>query len=427
MANPSLNSFTSPNFYSRETPTIPLYAAMLAGSTFKVPTFTGVNNAASNDPGGLFGWLIYSRTSLSSPIKGTTADSFIVYNNPSELVNDLNNLGSIKSCLLSNSPSEGGTFGFFLANDTQISGLTNGIDFMYALTYLAYGGTLILSGTTSGFVSYETNTTNTIDVLIGKNGSAAEVSYIQGAPNVIGIFASSNNGQGFTAINFDSLFTNPAFVSGTTYSERIFSVAGTNKRVFPTSSLKTNSEYTVSISTVSDVAGSFVRAKNNNTLYFSIAGNQNSYILNGDIPQAILYTNPIKNVYKKNRVNFYTTSANQDFLGLDLVGATAGAGITYTSSERISTSKLKQDIEVNVRNILLRFVFKTNDRNTRASITAQILNYMQTLSQYLDTGYTQVTCNDDNNTDFSATINAQVIFKPLLASDEFVINVSTLS
>lgn len=425
MSTQPLNSFISPNYYVRETPTTPLYAAMLAGSTFKNPSFNGIAGAASTDPGGLFGWLIYSRTSLASPAKGTTGDSYLVYNNPFELVNDLNNLGSIKSCLVSNSVTDGGTFGFFLANDNNLAGLTNGIDFMYALTYLGYGGTLILSGETSGFVAYETATTNSIDILIGQKGTNAEVSYIESAPNVIGIFASTNGGRGFTAINFDSLFSNSSYVSGTTYSQRIFNVAGVNQRTFPTDTLKSGSQYTSEISAVSDVAGAFVRAKNNNTLYFTMAGNQNSYILNGDIPAAILYTNPNKNIYKKNRVNFYIPGT-QDFLGLDVVGATAGAGITYSASERIGTSKLKQDIETNVRNILLRFIFKTNDRNTRASITAQISNYMQTLSQYLDTNSTIITCSEANNTDFTPTISAQVVFKPLLASDEFIINVSTL-
>lgn len=428
MANPSLNSFTSPNYYNRESAVVPLYAAMLAGSTFRAPTFAGVSGAANTNPGGLFGWLIYARTSLATPTKGSTADKYIVYNNPFDLVNDLNNLGGITHCLLSSSISQGGTFGFFLANGNNIAGLSNGIDFMHAISYLAYGGTLVISGSTSGFISYELDTSNAIDVLIGQNGNAAEISYLQAAPQVIGIFPSINGGEGFTALNFDSLFSSPSFVSGTTYSERIFNVSGTNQRTIITSTLKENSSYVSTLSMVSDVAGAFVRAKNNNTLYFSIAGNSNSVVLNGAVVLPTLWTNKTqKDIYKKNRVNFYTTSNRQDFLGLDVVGATASAGITYSANERVGPSKIKQDIETTVRNILLSFVFKTNDKNTRAAITAQISSYLTTISQYLDPNYTQVFCDETNNTDYNSTINAQVVFKPLVASDEIVINVSTLS
>ena len=426
MANPSLNSFISPNYYNRERAVAPLYAAMLAGSTFKSPTFAGVSGSASTNPGGLFGWLIYSRTSLATPTKGNTYDPYIVYDNPFDLVNDLNNLAGTTYCLLT--PNAGGTFGFFTYNGNNIVGLTNGMDFMYAITYLAYGGTLVISGSTAGLVSYELNTNNPIDVLIGQNGSVRELNYIESTPQVIGIFASVNGGEGFTAINFDSLFTNPSFVSGSTYYQRIFNVSGTNTRDLVTSTLKENSMHKVVTSMVSDAAGAFVRAKNNNTLYFSIAGNSNSYVLNGAVTTPILWTEKTKKeIYKQNRVNFYTTSNGLDFLGLDLVGATAAVGNTYSANDRVGPSKIKQDIETAVRNILLLYVFKTNDRNTRAAISSQISTYMNNLSQYLDTTYTQIFCDESNNTDFSSTINAQVVFKPLIASDEFVINVSTIS
>lgn len=427
MANPSLNSFISPNYLNTETAVSPLYAAILAGSTYVPPTFAGVSGAASTNPGGLFGWLIHARTALSTPVRGSTTDTYLIYTNPSELVNDLNGLGGLTACLLSGSTAEGGTFGFFLRTGDVINGLTNGKDFMYALSYLAYGGTLILAGSTLGFMNYETVTTNNIDVLIGQNGNTAEVNYIENKSNTIGIFASQNMGAGFTAINYDRLFGSSTFVTGNTVANRIVNVAGVNNRKIITSTLRENSTYNSSMSMVSDVAGAFVRAKNNNTLYFSIAGINNSAVLNGGVSLPVLWTDDkTKTLYKKNRVNFYTTSNNEDFLGLDLVGATASTGATYGSNDRIGPAKIKQDIETNVRNILLKYVFQANDPIVRKAITSEISLYLFSIGQYLDQTYTQIFCDSSNNTDFSSTINAKIVVKPLISSDEFVIEVSTV-
>lgn len=426
MANPTLDSFISPNFFNTETVVNPIYAAMLAGSTYNPPTFAGVSGAASTNPGGLFGWLIYSRTQLASPAKGATTDSYIVYNNTFEIINDLNNLKGVTACLLSGTTTQGGTFGFFMSNGNDIIGLTNGVDFTYALTYLGYGGTLVISGNTAGFTNYETSTSNFIDVLIGYNGNTAEVQYVEYTPHIIGIFPSQNLGAGYTAINYDALLSTPSYVSGATVADRIFNVAGKNTRSIVTSTLKESSTYKSTISMVSDVAGAFVRAKNNNTLYFSIGGINNSSVLNGKVPLPIQWTDTAqKDIYKKNRVNFYTYSQQQDFLGLDLVGATAGLSSSYTANDRIGPSKLRQDIETSVRNILLKYVFQTNDTITRAAITSEISLYLINISQYLDPAFTQIFCDYSNNTDYASTINARVVVKPLIASDEFVINVST--
>lgn len=426
MANPSLNSFISPNFFNTETAVLPLYAGMLAGSTYYPPTFNGVSGAASTNPGGLFGWLIYARTQLATPTKGATTDKYITYSNPSDLVNDLNNLGGVTACLISDLAAQGGTFGFFFASGNDLHGLTNGNDFLYALTYLGYGGTLVLVGSTSGFVNYETSTSNNLDVLIGINANAAEARYVETSPNIIGIFGSTGFGQGNTAINFDALFSSPNYVTGNTVADRIINVVGQNTRVLTTSTLKENSTWNVQTSLVSDVAGAFTRAKNNNTLYFTIAGNVNSSVLNGKVLTPIQWTDTdTKNLYKKNRVNFYTYSdANLNFLGLDIVGATASTSPSYTSNERIGYSKLQRDITLNVRKILLRYVFQTNDAITRASITSEISLYLNSIAQFLNNDYTQIYCDSSNNTDYSPTINARVVIRPLTASDEFVIIVS---
>ena len=112
MAKASLNSFLAPNQFNSEKAISPLYAAILAGSTYYPPSFAGVSGAASTNPGGLFGWLIYARSQVS-PIKGATTDTYLVYNNPFDLVNDLNVLQGTTACLVSGLTAEGGTFGFF--------------------------------------------------------------------------------------------------------------------------------------------------------------------------------------------------------------------------------------------------------------------------------------------------------------------------
>jgi hypothetical protein len=373
----------------------------------------------------LFGWLIYAR-SQASPVKGTTADPYLVYNNAFDLINDLNVLEGATACLISGLTAEGGTFGFFRYAGDQILGLTNGNDFMYALSYLAYGSELIISGTCAGFNQYETDTSNKIDVLIAQNGSASEARYVENTPQVIGLFASQSSGAGYTAINFDSLFTSAALVTGATVADRIFNVAGKNIQKIITSTLKENTSYKTSFPLISDVAGAFVRAKNNNNLYFTIAGLDNSSLLNGIVSTPVLWSDEAtKNIYKKNRVNFYTVSNQRYFLGLDITGATMGAGVTYSSNDRIGPSKIRQDVETNVTNTLLKYVFQPNNPNTRSSIKNEVELYLFGLSQYLDTTYTQVFCDESNNTDYSSTINVRVVIKPLISSEEFNLSVST--
>jgi hypothetical protein len=426
MANPSLNSFLAPTQFNVEKAVSPIYAAFLAGSTYYPPVFTGVSGAAGTNPGGLFGWLIYARTQLASPAKGTTSDSYLVYNSAFDLVNDLNNLGGVTACLISGLTAEGGTFGFFRYTGNDLIGLTNGNDFLHALSYLAYGSSLVIAGACGGFTNYETDTSNKIDVLIGQNGSTSEARYVENTPQVIGIFASQSNGAGYTAIGFDGLFSSASYVTGTTVADRIFNVAGKNIRTVITSTLKENSTYKVSMPLISDVAGAFVRAKNNNNLYFSIAGLDNSTVLNGIVSTPVIWNDEAtKNIYKKNRVNFYTVSNQRYFLGLDITGATTGASASYSSNDRIGPSKIRQDIETNVTNILLKYVFQPNNANTRASITSEISLYLFGLSQYLDTNYTQIFCDESNNTDYASTINVRVVVKPLISSEEFSLVVST--
>jgi|688.fasta_scaffold25374_13 hypothetical protein len=428
MANPTLNSFINPTYYVYTGSQSSLYCGFLAGSTYVAPTFNGVSGAASNDPGGLFGWLIYSRTQLQVPAKGETFDSYIIYSNPNDFVFDLNSLSGVTSCLLTTSATQGGTFGFFSSDSAQITGKTNGNDFLSALYTLAYGTNLVITGSTAGFISFESQNDNYLDVLMCK-GTTAEARYLENAVSTIGIFPSVNDGAGQTALNFDALFTSTSLVSGSTVADRIFSVSGKNyKFKIPTTSLGTNTTITNTINLVPDVVGAFATAKSRNNIYYTVAGLGNSTVLNGIVQNPINWTDTnTKNIFKKNRVNFYIKNDKNYFIGLDIVGATAGANSSYTSNDRIGPSKLRVDIETNVRTIVLKYVFLPNNATTRASITSEVSFYLQSLGAFLDPEFTQITCDSSNNDDNSSTLVVDTIVKPLISSEEFRISVITES
>jgi hypothetical protein len=400
----------------------------LAGSTYVAPTFNGVSGAASNNPGGLFGWLIYSRTELQIPPKGDTFDSYIVYSNPNDLVFDLNILDGVTACLLTTSATQGGTFGFFSSDRSEITGKTNGNDFLSALYSLAYGANLVITGSTAGFINYESQNDNYLDVLMCK-GTTAEARYLENAVSTIGVFPSVNDGAGQTALNFDALFTSSSLVSGGTVADRIVSVSGKNyKFKIPTPSLGKNTTITNTINLVPDVIGAFATAKLKNSVYYTVAGLDNSTVLNGIVQNPVDWTDTnTKNIFKKNRVNFYIKNDKNYFIGLDIVGATAGANSSYTSNDRIGPSKLRVDIETNVRTIVLKYVFLPNNATTRASITSEVSFYLQSLGAFLDPEFTQITCDSSNNDDNSSTLVVDTIVKPLISSEEFRISVITES
>jgi hypothetical protein len=179
---------------------------------------------------------------------------------------------------------------------------------------------------------------------------------------------------------------------------------------------------------VPDVVGAFTNAKLRNTIYYTVAGLDTSPVLNGVVQTPILWTDTgTKNTFKKNRVNFYTQSNKTYFMGLDLVGATAGTDSSYTSNERIGPSKLRVDIETNVRTIVLKYVFLPNNATTRASITSEVSFYLQSLGAFLDPAFTQIACDSQNNQDNSSTLVIDITVKPLIASEEFRISVITQS
>jgi hypothetical protein len=428
---PTLNSFIAPLIFSNELTTNPLYAGMLAGSTYVQPTFNGASSATSNDPGGLFGWLIYGRTQLANPTRGNTGETYLLYTDYNSFINDLNLLQGVTYCLISKT-TEGGTHGFFSYAGTVVTPKNNGYDFIYALNYLAYGGNLIIAGSTSGLKDYLNENTNGLDLFLGQTGNASNVSFVRDNDYIFGVFASTLNGVGFTAINYDS-FMGPAFVpysEGATASDRIFNVGAQSfKASFATDSLQSGTSLEYTISSVSDVAGAFTRSKNTNSLPLTVAGSNFSTPLNTKINNIVSWTDDsTKNVYKKNRVNFYTKvdtgTSTSYFLGSDLVGATAAAGFTYTSGERVGPAYLQNYIQKNVNAILLKYVFSLNNSTTRSSASTQIESFISTISNYIDTNYTQIICDTTNNTDNSSTLNASVTVKPILSTTSYTVTVS---
>lgn len=429
---PSLSSFVSSNQYSTESTTNPLIAGMLMGSTYNTGlTFNGLSGAAGNDPGGLFGWLIYARTNFYSPAKGTTASPYIVYTTPQELVGDLNQLSGVTACLISN-PGEGGTYGFFITAGTdnnviRLAPQAAAKDFLYAISYLAYGGTLVIAPNTFGLDQYTTLSNNYFDIVIGQEPKANLAQWLITQPYTAAVFPTIPNangltGGGYTMANYATLFGNASLVTGTTVANRIFNVCGlTDVTDLDTTSLLAASKITYTLPSVSDVGGFFTRAKNRNETYLSVAGIDRSTILNGNVNNSINWESTLKSMFRLNRVNFFV-NASPKFLGSDIVGATAGTSV-ITNYERIGPSRLKSALEQAITVIALKYLFDINNTQTRAQITAEVQTAIDPFTPYIDTTQTQIICNTTNNQDNSSTLTIQVIIKPILSIDSFSIDI----
>ena len=416
----SLSSFLSSNQYSRENISVPFVAGIVSGSPYTIPTFD--NNGTITDPGGLFGWLIYARTTSalgSVGVKGTTADRYILYSNPSDLVQDLNRLSGVTNCLLGNS---GSTFAFFVDTGIpELSATKNGTDFIHAINFMAYGGNLVIAGSTSGLNSYlSANSTNNFDVLLDPYLNKQNQNWLEEQPYTIGIFPSrydsGETGLGYTLADFGSV--------GTGDNIRFFSVYGlkTPTAKLNTDLLKANSTFTYNVPAVSDIGGFFTRAKNLNEIYITIAGLDRSTILNGKVIPTVLWENPLKNTLRSNKVNFFVTY-DPPFLGSDLVGVTLSTS-ALTVNDRVGPARLYTDINKVVNNIGMKYVFQINNSNTRNQITSEIETALDQFATFLDTTKTQIICDSRNNTDNDSNLNIQVIAKPIVSTESFVVTFS---
>lgn len=428
---PSLSSFINSSQYSTESSNIPLIAGMQLGSTYTSITFNGYCGAAGNDPGGLFGWLTYARSILANPIRGYTTDSYIVYTNPQDMVNDLDLLSGVTSCLLS-ATGAGGTYGLFQNNGTDLNIVriiprTAGTDFLHAISYLAYGGTLVVVGATTGFQQYYNDSTNYLDVVIGQNATSGLCKWLIGQPYTFGIFptAVDTNGQtgnSYSIANYGSLFGGATYVTGTTVANRIFNVYGINKYTdIDTTTLLNNSKITYQLPAVSDVGGFFTRSKNKKQQYLTVAGTDLGTVLNGSIINTVDWANSIKDTLRTNRANFFVTYT-PSFLGSDLIGATSSSSIG--SSDRIGPSQMYTKVYSILNSVGLKYLYQINNAATRSQVSSAIQTQLEPLSPYLDTTKTQIICDASNNTDNSSTLNMSVVIKPIISLNSFGINVS---
>jgi hypothetical protein len=433
-AIPTLGSFLNSSQYNTNvTSGNPLVAAIVAGSTFVLPAFTstvpGAAGSAERDPGGLFGWLIYARNYKSSPILGSTSDQFIVYSNPGSFVGDLNKLSGVTGALVAFTGS-GGTWGLFQqTNTTTITARApQGNDFLHCMHYLAYGGRLIISGTTSGLDSYETANNTSIEVLIGNTANTSLARYIENKPAMVGIFPSGNAGTGTTADNFATYFANPSninFTAGATVADRIFNIYGVNGTTYSTTTLSTGTELNYQIPAVADVAGAFNTSKNLDQIFLTVGGLDRSTILNRGIINSINWTDTIKTTLRSNRVNFYVNYAPK-FLGSDLVGAT-GSTSDVTVSERFGAAYLKRILTQQITKIGVKYLFELNIQSTRDSVISEVNSILDQYSYAMVRSTAQVICNSSNNTDYATTLNIDLIIQPLLGVDQFVINITLTS
>ena len=431
---PSLSSFINSIQYSLESTTNPLLAGMQLGSPYVAPVFNGVSGAASNNPGGLFGWLIYSRSSIWAPAtlaKGNTTDTYIVYTNPQDFVGDLNALSGVTSCLIT-TPSSGGTYALFQTNGTidqsiQLQELTAGRDFLFAINYLAYGGNLIVTGSPAGFNQYQADKEQVLDIIIGQAGTTQLCQWMINQPYTAGVFpsvadSSGVTGNGYTLANYTTLLGSTALTTGSTVSNRLFNVYGLKTVTsVDTTTLLSNSKLTYTIPAVSDVGGFFTRAKNRNETYLTVAGIDRGTVLNGNIINPIDWQDTLKTTLRTNRVNFFV-NYNPKFLGSDLVGATANSLIS--SDDRIGPSRLRSALSQSMTSIGLKYLFDINDATTRAQVRAEIQSALDPFVSYIDTSATQIICDSSNNTDNSATLNMTVIIKPILSIDSFAVNIT---
>ena len=429
----SLSSFTNPNTFTKETRSRQLIAGMLAGSTFfpynGVNGFTYSGSTATADPGGMFGWLIYSRSKIQSPTKGYTYDTYIEYSDPNSLVNDLNALNGCTSALI-NTVAGGITYSFFQNNgDNTIKGLTNGNNFLLALNYLAYGGKLVIAGTTAGFTNYQADKQTYIDVVMGiTNGTSVPFAdickWVETNPYCVGVFPSINNGAGYTAQGFDGNFSSVAFGDTPVVADRVFNVYGTKTvSLYNTSSLLTNSTITYSQTTVPDICGFFARSKDKGQLYLTVAGKDRSFVLNGNVDNSVSWSNStLRTILKNNRVNFFI-NYNPKFLGQDLVGASASS-VDATVNERVGPAQMKAAMNRDITQIGLKYLFELNNPATRGLVTSDVSSYLQQYAKFIDTAKTQIVCSSANNTDNSTNLNIFVTVTPLLGLTSFVVNVN---
>lgn len=424
---PSLSSFISTPFVS-ETRSKTYVTGMIAGTCANGFNFgaTYSGNSWSADPGGLFGMLIYARNYRSNPKLGNTYDRYIEYRSAGAFVQDLNKLDGLTGTLVATDGTGLSYYTFFKNNgNNTLSGQTNGNQFLQAVNYLAYGGRLVISSSTTGLDLYQTDNNIKINSLMGIAGSTTEVRWVESTPYVTGIFASKNQGATYDMISYDTLLATPSTnvpFSTSTVANRLFNVYGQKTQTTNTSLLVPNSTITYTQSAIPDVCGFMARTNDRNELYLTIAGVDRSTVLNGTVSAISWSNDTLKNLLKGNRVNYFLSYTN-NFLGLDLVGATATTA-AVTADERMGPAQMKTAMTRDITDIGMKYLYEINNADTRSSVQNEISAYLQGYANFLDTTKTQIVCNSSNNTDNATSLNIEVTVTPLLGLTSFVVNVN---
>lgn len=426
----TFNSFISTNQYNREN--VPaaqqLTAGFLTGQTYVAPTFNTSTNVPSNNPGNLYGWLLYAKTVKSSPATGTTADTYVFYSNPTDFVNDLNKLSSATGAII-NATGITNPFGFFIKDTTNYVGITGaGREFLYALDYLSYGGKLVIAGSTVGFYEYKQDYNDNIDILMGATLSPF-AGYTNGlkwleleSPYTIGVYPTIDDGAGYTALPYP--FTSPVFVEGATVADRVFGIYG-QKTVtdLPVPSLFNSAKISYTNNLTADISGFFTRSNARDELYLTIAGSGRGTVLNGEVSGTVDWSDTaFKSLLKNNRVNYFLNFTNK-FLGSDLVGATASTAEVIVD-ERVGPAQMKTVMKKDITNIGIKYLYQINNTTTRSQVTGEIQNYLTRFANVVDTTKTQIVCNGSNNTDNSGTLNIFVSVTPLVGTTTFTLNIN---
>lgn len=462
MARTDFTTFISTANYQSETNGNPL----LVGAKLGLGPSTMVGATA-----GLFGALC--------SISGNSAEKHFRFDNASQLV------GALNAGL---SGSETTFNEIFRAQYNGVTGPSRAAyELGAALTVLSYGANLVVFGSYEGARDYQADATNEpleafvieeqntavdsltpstnnviLGVTSGVTGFAAASVAPTGAYSAIGLlleapefqdvffFHGSLSGADFSVAqnllpgssDWSTIRRSPGLdgVSGTYYDfnddstayrldqdelERIFCVIGKKTTIYQVSQNFGYTDNAVAIEGLGayDAVGAMARAKARNELFYSIAGVDRSQLLNcySYTPTFVLNSGAIPTL-RENRVNFYSpnTATGTIYLSSDLVGTTGA----IDAEDRIGLAYLKRQIDADVTSIGERYTFQINNAALRSNYTNAVETYLQNYLNVIDPLYTQVICNDTNNTDGASTLNMTVIVRPLQSSTDVVVNVS---